>query len=100
MLVKSPDAAAGTILLVEDNMIIAPDTEEVLLDLGFDRVTIAGNSAEALALIGEDEFSAALLDVSLGDETSLPVAEELLKRGVPVVFATAGTETNCGCPIN
>ncbi|MNL54790.1 hypothetical protein D3C87_1781520 [compost metagenome] len=30
----------------------------------------------------------AILDVNLGSGTSLPIAEELVRRGVPFVFAT------------
>ena len=35
----------------------------------------------------------AILDVNLGAETSLPVAEELTRRGVPFVFATGYADT-------
>lgn len=78
----------GTILLVEDSIIIAVDAQHILNDLGFEKTVVAGNVAAALKAIEANEISAALLDVNLGSQTSLPIAEELLRRGIPFVFAT------------
>ena len=77
-----------TILLVEDNILIAMEAEEMLTDLGARTVKIAGNVADALGLIGETRFGLALLDVNLGIETSAPIARELSAQGVPFALAT------------
>ena len=76
------------VLLVEDNMIIALDTEENLIALGVEEVLMAGSNDAALAIIenGVPEF--ALLDFNLGGETSEPTARALDQRGVPFAFAT------------
>ena len=34
------------------------------------------------------QSSFAILDINLGRDTSVPVAEELVRRGIPFVFAT------------
>ncbi len=79
---------SGTALLVEDSTLLALDAEEILLKLGFDRVEVAGTADAAIAAIARagGEFGFALLDFNLGDSTSVPVAEELHRLGVP--FAT------------
>ncbi|KQM98726.1 two-component system sensor histidine kinase/response regulator [Sphingobium sp. Leaf26] len=76
-----------TVLLVEDNMIIAMDGEDALRDLGADVVTAAsvGRAHEAIAIQPVD---LAVLDFNLGPETSLPIADMLAKRGIPFIFAT------------
>jgi CheY-like chemotaxis protein len=47
--------------------------------------------ATALALIDAQVFDAALLDVNLNGNDSLPVAEALSARGVPFVYSTGNT---------
>ena len=79
---------SGTVLVVEDNMIIALDAEMMMEELGAQEVRVASNVADALRILGEIEVSYALLDVNLGTETSEPVAEALRAAGTPFVFAT------------
>jgi CheY-like chemotaxis protein len=45
-------------------------------------------TADALAAAKTDDIHAAILDVNLGGETVYPVADTLMARGVPFVFAT------------
>lgn len=80
-----PDLA---VLLVEDQMLIAMDAEAMLADAGVAQVTTAGSVAEAQARIRGALPDVAVLDVNLGAGTSIPVAEDLARRGVPFVFAT------------
>ena len=79
---------AGTVLLVEDSLIIAMDAEDLLTRLGAERVVTAASIAQALQEIQRDAFEVAVLDVNLGNDTSLPVADALSARGIPYVFAT------------
>ena len=76
------------ILLVEDQMLIAMDIESALQERGFDNVTVTSSVREALSVLDTVKPEAAVLDINLGDSTSLPVAQELARRGVPFVFAT------------
>jgi CheY-like chemotaxis protein len=77
------------ILVVEDEYMIAADLSLSLEELGAVVVGPAGSVADALALAaGEPELDAAVLDVNLGSEKAFPVADALLARGVPFVFAT------------
>ncbi|ODT85621.1 MAG: hypothetical protein ABS86_06075 [Sphingobium sp. SCN 64-10] len=81
-------APPSLVLLVEDSPIIAMNTEALLLELEVGGVRTAANVAEALALIEAERFDLAILDLHLGDEDSLPVAERLVALAVPIVFAT------------
>jgi CheY-like chemotaxis protein len=87
--------AGKTVLLVEDSMIIALDAEDALDSLGAEKVTTAGSVARALHAIAENSFDFALLDVNLGADTSIKVADALKAKSVPFLFATGyGDSTN------
>jgi light-regulated signal transduction histidine kinase (bacteriophytochrome)/CheY-like chemotaxis protein len=79
---------SGTILVVEDNMIIALETEDMLLVAGADRVLVVSNVIAAFALLATTTPDLALLDVNLGSETSWPIATRLRELGVRYVFCT------------
>ncbi len=76
------------VLLVEDNLIIAMDTERVLQDLGAEIVSTHANAAGALAEIAKEAPDFAILDINLGSHTSIEVAEKLSGLGVPYIFAS------------
>jgi light-regulated signal transduction histidine kinase (bacteriophytochrome)/CheY-like chemotaxis protein len=78
----------GECLVLEDNMVIALDAADMLSDLGAKHVSTASSVATALPLIEKRDIYFALLDVNLGDETSLPVIEKCLELGIPTVLAT------------
>lgn len=84
---------SDAVLLVEDSLIIAMDAEDILARLGATRVVTAANIRQALEEIARDRFEIAVLDVNLGNETSLPVADALAKTGVPYIFATGYGES-------
>ena len=76
------------ILIVEDEMLVAMNIEDMLLDLGHEVAGLAGRLDAALQLAREAEFDLAMLDVNLAGEASFPVAEVLAERQIPFVFAT------------
>ena len=78
----------GEALLVEDNMLIALDGEDMLTELGAERVETASTAKAALSYLETATPTFALLDLNLGDGTSIPVAERLRALGVPFIFAT------------
>ena len=50
--------------------------------------------AHALALVANTEqIDAAVLDINLAGDTIYPVAHELVRRAVPIVFATGYNES-------
>ncbi|MEL7729600.1 HWE histidine kinase domain-containing protein [Citromicrobium bathyomarinum] len=76
------------VLLIEDNMIIALDTEEMLKELGVAEITVSGSVTQALRAIEKDRPDFAVLDFNLGEESSEPVARALVQMNVPFVLAT------------
>ncbi len=80
------------VLVVEDSMIIALDTEENLKRLGVPTVSVASSVASALDAIDKRAPDFAILDFNLGDESSEPVAIKLREHGVPFVLATGYAE--------
>jgi light-regulated signal transduction histidine kinase (bacteriophytochrome)/CheY-like chemotaxis protein len=83
-----PTRIAGTILLVEDNMIIALEAEDLLLAAGADKVLVASNVTAAFGMLATTTPDFALLDVNLGTETSWPIATRLRELGVRYIFCT------------
>lgn len=82
------DLLSGDVLIVEDNLIIAMETEHKLMSLGAARCHIAGSAFAALEIARRNRLSFAVLDVNLGMETSEAVAVYLLESNVPFVVAS------------
>jgi light-regulated signal transduction histidine kinase (bacteriophytochrome)/CheY-like chemotaxis protein len=95
---RLPIRLSGTVLLVEDNVVIALDAEDMLLALGARQVAVAGSVREALRLIEMETPSFACLDINLGAEMSWPIATRLRELGVPHIFAT-GYGNSEACPV-
>jgi CheY-like chemotaxis protein len=76
------------ILVAEDNVFAAMDVERVLEDCGCETVGPAATVGEALRLARNERLDGALLDVNLREEVVFPVAEELVRRGVRLIFIT------------
>jgi CheY-like chemotaxis protein len=78
----------GEVLVVEDNLIIALDTEDMLRKIGVKTVRVVSEVAEALKLIEQRPPDFTLLDVNLGGKTSFDIAERLAVRGSPFAFTS------------
>lgn len=76
------------VFLVEDQMLVAADVEIMLAENGVTKITTAPSVDEAMKRLKSFTPDVAILDVNLGTGTSLPIAEELERRGVPFIFAT------------
>lgn len=76
------------VLVVEDEPVVAMCLEDILEDLGCVTVGPASRLAEGLALAEHEAIDAAILDINLGGERSTGIAEMLIARGVPFVFAS------------
>lgn len=78
-----------TVLIVEDDYLIAMDLKFMLEEFGWRVVGPAATVDKALALLRDEPPMVALLDVSLGDELVTPVAEVLKEQGIPFAVASA-----------
>ncbi|WP_454817692.1 response regulator [Labrys neptuniae] len=80
--------AGHTILVADDEIIIALDIEDTLASAG---ARIAGpclTLASALEITDQQSITAAVLDISLGRDTSEPIVDLLAARGIPIAFCT------------
>jgi CheY-like chemotaxis protein len=76
------------ILVVEDEMLIGMLLEDMLTDLGHEVAAVVPRLKEALAAVDRETFDLAILDVHLHGESAFPVADALIGKKVPFVFAT------------
>jgi len=79
------------VLVVEDEMLVLIMIEDMLADLGCKSVTSAATVDKALALIDEQVFDVAMLDMNLNGNDSHVVAEALAARGIPFFYSTGNT---------
>jgi CheY-like chemotaxis protein len=80
-----------SILIVEDEPLIAMMLEDFLDALGHNVTASCDNVADALGHIASGGFDVAILDVRLRDgEQSWPIADALADAGMPFVLATGG----------
>ena len=85
-----PSALRGRcILIVEDDCVTAMDLAETLSAAGAQIVGPAGTIANALELLSRrPQLDIALLDIEVEGAFVFDVADELVKRAVPIVFTT------------
>ena len=82
----------ATVLVVEDEALIALDLQALLEETGYRVLGPANSSAAALKLLDETDPDVALLDVNLGrSEDVFDVANELATRKSRVIFLTGHT---------
>ena len=95
---EAPKAPAtrlsGQGLVLEDSLIVAMDAAAILEDFGASDVKITSSVEAALEWLETNRADFALLDVNLGDEQSVAVAERLRDMGTPFVLATGYGETD------
>jgi CheY-like chemotaxis protein len=91
---RSDDSfAACRVLVVEDEALVALQLQGDLEQDGHKVVGPARSLKDGLLLASREEFDAALVDVSLGRDTSAPIADQLLARNIPFAFATGYSDT-------
>ncbi|HWH22903.1 MAG TPA: response regulator [Allosphingosinicella sp.] len=84
-------ADARSILIVEDEPLIAMMLEDFLDSLGHKVVGTVETVGDALAKIDQGGFDVAIVDVHLKNgEHVWPVADRLSNEGVPFILATGG----------
>jgi CheY-like chemotaxis protein len=76
-----------TILVVDDEMLIALDIQSQLEELGH-TVHTAPSLASALALLERERIDVAIVDWHLQKDISAPLTEFLRQRGVPFVLCS------------
>ncbi len=82
--------AERSILIVEDEPLIAMMLEDFLDSLGHQVVATCDSVEDALSHVDRGGFDVAIIDVQLKDGSVWPVADRLRETGTPFVRATGG----------
>lgn len=80
------------VLVVEDEPLIGMDIEDAVEGLGHEVVGPIAELDEALELATIAALGCAILDINILGGNSYPVADILLKRGVPVLLLSSYRE--------
>ena len=83
---------ASAILLLEDDLLLAMDMEDHLLQSGLRIVGPFGRISDALDAIPRNELQGAIVDLNLNGELSFPVIEMLQERSIPVIVCSGYAE--------
>jgi two-component system, response regulator PdtaR len=75
-----------TVMVVEDEFIIALDLSETVKDLGYALKGPYADTEHALQAIDREMPDCAILDVYTADGEVYPVADALAEAGVPLIF--------------
>jgi CheY-like chemotaxis protein len=83
-------SATRSILIVEDEPLIAMMLEDFLLSLGHEVRATCDSVGEAMKAVEAGDFDLAILDVNLKGESVWPVAAVLRARDIPFILASGG----------
>jgi CheY-like chemotaxis protein len=85
----NPTLTGKSVLVLEDEFLIAMDVEQMCRDHGAREVAIMRSIADAEAALASGAvYDAAIVDVMLSGNPTLDFAQRLRAEGVPFVFAT------------
>jgi CheY-like chemotaxis protein len=82
------DEGVRSVLIVEDEMIVAMMMEDLVRSLGAQEVHICPDTASALEIINTKQIDCAVLDLRVLDGTTTAVADALALRGIPFLFSS------------
>lgn len=85
--------AASSVLVVEDDIVIARDVRTTLERNGYRVLAVVTDNAEASRAVTQETPDFALLDIGLRGGSGLDVARDLNQRGVAFAFVTGRSDT-------
>ena len=85
---QRPANIPASVLILEDSMMVALDTSDMLKNMGVETIQTCATVDQALASIQAAPPDFAVLDVSLRETTSFAVAKALKSIGIPFCFVT------------
>lgn len=84
----SGETAQNRVLILEDEPLIAMLLEDYLAQAGYDVVAVASTVEEAGSCVDSLQFDLAIVDVNMQGRQTFAIAERLIAKGVPFMFAT------------
>ncbi|HEU5076827.1 MAG TPA: response regulator, partial [Polyangiaceae bacterium] len=91
MRTESTRSLKRSVLIVEDELIVAKDLQQTLEGMGYDAHAIASSADEAVSQASEQCPDLVLMDIRIkGQRDGIETAEILRRRfGIPIVYLTA-----------
>ena len=78
----------ASILVVEDEILIAMDLEQTLLDMGFEECVLVSSSRQAERWLAQHRPIFAVLDIQLRGGSCEAVAHQLVALGIPFIVSS------------
>ncbi len=85
-----------TVLLLEDQPLIAMDTEAILKQAGFGQIIHFASIVPAIDWLATHEPDLAVIEVTLQNEPSLALAQQLIGRNVPFLVYSGANRALVG----
>jgi DNA-binding response OmpR family regulator len=87
--IKRELLAGVSILVVEDEYLIALEAQRMIEEAGAEQVVLANSIGEVRKLLADGpRIDAVVLDLKLGEEDASPLIEEFAARNVPLLVTT------------
>ena len=97
---RAHDRLAGQrVLVIEDESLVTMILEDTLAEIGCEVAGLASRLRDAVQKAQSLSFDVAILDVNLNGEQTFPIAEILIDRGIPFVFATGYGSASLPAPL-
>ncbi|WP_407290681.1 response regulator [Stutzerimonas zhaodongensis] len=78
----------SSVLVIEDEALVGMLLEDMLQDIGCEHVELVPRFADGMKAAESGSYDLAVLDVNLDGINSFPIAERLIARSIPLIFAT------------
>jgi DNA-binding response OmpR family regulator len=79
----------GSVLIVEDDCLIALEISHFVEDAGYTVVGPEKSVDASIRALTQHKIDLALLDVKLGGELVFPIAKDLDAKGIPYIFLSS-----------
>jgi DNA-binding response OmpR family regulator len=86
--------ARKRVMLVEDEFLLSAVLSADLQDFGYDVLGPYPTLSRGMEAVESESFDGAILDINLKGEMVYPLAEELLRRGIPFLFLSGYEAAN------
>ncbi|WP_352590499.1 response regulator [Mesorhizobium caraganae] len=87
--------SASSVVVLEDEALIALDVEEALHDAGFNVVAVMSSCSDALDWLQANSPDVAVLDIDLRDGDCVAIARLLYDRYIPFVVHSGSRSDSC-----
>jgi DNA-binding response OmpR family regulator len=94
-----PPDVGPTVLIVEDDVLIALSLEDALIEAGFRVIGPARSVVMATDLLRVEHPDVAVLDYNLLDDTVTSVAKALMAMDIPFLLSTGRDESEIADPV-